>query len=516
MRGSRWILVFSLALLGAGPSSPTVFRGEGARMFVQDPLAHKKPGDRCEDAACKSLLEVIDSSKTSLEFAIYGIRKQKIIYDAILRAKARGVNVRGVVDMDASNRTYYDDTVPLMEALGTVRTDYEYDARKKSKERPYDPSFEKCERPVGFEGPLQCLGYDFGDSCIVQATAARKPITFEGAIMHNKYVVVDNSRVWMGSMNLSDSGTGGYNANVVVQVDSPVVAKWYVEEFEQMWRDERFHDDKIATGPKATTLADGTGVEVYFTPQDDPMKKAVRPLLQNAKRSIDIGVFYLTHKHVTKDLLDAHARGVKVRIILDATSVTNEYSKHEILRVAGIPVKIENWGGKMHMKAAVIDGEHLIAGSMNWTSAGEGENDENTMILHNKRMAADWTAAFDKMWTSIPDKWLQGRPDPEGKESGTACTDGSDNDFDNLRDAEDPGCGPNPPPLPPLPPVEVVPKDQGGKLVKGVVTEDGRRYFLTPKDEAYYDAPMDFQAGAQYFCSAEEARASGWAQPRKK
>ena len=29
----------------------------------------------------------------------------------------------------------------------------------------------------------------------------------------------------------------------------------------------------------------------------------------------------------------------------------------------GIPVKVENWGGKMHMKAASVDGASLVLGS---------------------------------------------------------------------------------------------------------------------------------------------------------
>ena len=69
-------------------------------------------------------------------------------------------------------------------------------------------------------------------------------------------------------------------------------------------------------------------------------------------------------------MVDAKERGVKVRVILDATAATNGYSKHNYLRENGIDVKVESWGGKMHMKAAVIDSKHIIVGSMNWTFAG--------------------------------------------------------------------------------------------------------------------------------------------------
>jgi hypothetical protein len=63
-----------------------------------------------------------------------------------------------------------------------------------------------------------------------------------------------------------------------------------------------------------------------------------------------------------------------------------------------------------------------------------------------------------KLWDSIDDRWLQENPDPESRDSGTSCCDGSDNDFDGLVDDDDPGCGDDPPPLHPLPPWRIVPK----------------------------------------------------------
>ena len=90
---------------------------------------------------------------------------------------------------------------------------------------------------------------------------------------------------------------------------------------------------------------------------------------------------------------------------------------------AAVAVKVENWGGKMHAKSAVIDGHTVITGSMNWTSAGAGGNDENTLILKSKRLGAQYEAWFEGLWQRIPDQWLSGRPDPESRNSGTACSD---------------------------------------------------------------------------------------------
>ena len=163
--------------------------------------------------------------------------------------------------------------------------------------------------------------------------------------------------------------------------------------------------------------------------------------------------------YIVGDLIDAYRRGVRVRVILDATGAKNGYTKHELLRAAGIAVKVENWGGKMHMKSAVIDGETVITGSMNWTSSGDTKNDENTIIVHSPALAKQYEAFFETIWNDIPDAWLTANPDPESKDSTTACSDGVDNDFDHDADAEDPGCGDDAPPLPALPPWRIVPKN---------------------------------------------------------
>ena len=339
---------------------------------------------------------------------------------------------------------------------------------------------------------------------------------FQGDIMHNKFIVADKRVVWMGSTNLSDSGTGGYNANLVTVIDHPDVGRWYSEEFEQMFTGERYHNEKRSTGEKKHARIDeDTSLEVYFSPQDEPMERAVRPLLQGATEQIDIAVFFLTHKGVAADLIAAHRRGVKVRVIIDATSAKNGYTKHEILRAAGIPVKIETWGGKMHMKSAVIDHKHVIVGSMNWTSAGTRSNDENTIVLHSRRLGKVFDQGFDKLWRAIDDRWLEGRPDPESQDSPQACRDGVDNDYDHLADAEDPGCGPNPPPMPALPPHRVVPKEEGHGLIKGAVLEDGRKIFYNTNSRYYANTVVDPSKGGMWFCSEGEAWDAGYKRSRQ-
>jgi len=485
-------------------------RADGLRLILNDPTTAERPVDECLSEACLTLVELIDGAEHSIDFAIYGIRGQSQVFSALLEAKARGVQVRGVVDRTVQDDSYYTDTDDLMEALGGVHTDLAVDREALREQRLFEPTSFRCDRPPGFEGPLQCLSVDIGDHCFVSSHASREPIVFQGDIMHHKFFVIDRRVVWSGSTNISNSGTGGYNANLVTVVDSSKVARFYQQEFEQMYEDGLYHDQKKSRGPRFARVGRGTAVKVWFSPQDRPISHAVRRLIQQAQESIDVAVFFLTHTGIAEDLIDAHLRGVEVRVIIDATAAKNGYTKHELLRVAGIPVKVEDWGGKMHMKAAVIDQEILITGSMNWTWAGERGNDENTIVVYSPRHANQFAIYYDRIWSSIPDRWLQGRPDPEALESGTSCADGMDNDFDDRADATDPGCRVDPPPLPELPPYTLVPKESGQRLVKGVVADRGRKVYVAPGELDYDWMVVDPDEGGRWFCNVHDAREAGF------
>jgi phosphatidylserine/phosphatidylglycerophosphate/cardiolipin synthase-like enzyme len=481
------------------------------RLLLHEPAGRACPSEGCDLPFCSSLLELIERSEKTIDFAIYGLRGQPAILEALIAAQARGVAVRGIVDRTVDGKNYYGDTEDLVKKLGTVRDDLAVDLRTQRSARPYDPATSMCwmTPPPGFLGPKQCVGYDLGDRCIIAVHATQEELNFQGDIMHNKFFVVDSSYVWMGSTNVSDSCSGGYNANLVAVLNSPVVAGWYQAEFHQMWSGQH-HKEKTSNRPMEASLTSKLGVDVLFSPQDDPMDNAVRPLLQAARERIDVAIFFLTHKGITADLIAAHRRGVQVRVVLDATAAGNGYTKHELLRAAGVPVKIEAWGGKMHMKAAAIDGHTVIMGSMNWTSAGEQGNDENTIILRSAEHAAQFHGWYDRMWASVPDKWLAGRPDPESRDSGTSCTDGVDNDYDHLKDAADPGCGANPPPLAALPPYKIVPKEEGQGLLKGNISESGQQTYHVPGGEWYDKVRVDAGSGEAYFCSEEDARRAGF------
>ena len=94
------------------------------QLFFLNPLKQKKPQNTCKTNACKALLKNINEANESIDFAIYGINNQDKIFNALIKAQKRGVNIRWVTDLNEKNRNIYYDTYKLMHEIPTYNTDY--------------------------------------------------------------------------------------------------------------------------------------------------------------------------------------------------------------------------------------------------------------------------------------------------------------------------------------------------------------------------------------------------------
>jgi len=366
-----------------------------------------------QGAMAVGLDRLLAEANDSVDFAVYGIEKQNWLLTRlrkIMRQKS-SVTLRGVVDQERGDpgellkdNFNYPDTVRLIKMLGK-------------------------------------------DRVLSDVTKYGKVST---AIMHNKLFIIDRESVWLGSTNLSYTSVGSeYNANQTLIIKSKDVAQIYLDQFNQMFDDRLFGFNKIPRERKrAVNFSDGTSVRIFFSPEDRPRDTAVIPFIRSAKSTLDIGMFAFTDERIAKEVVKAHERGVKVRLIYDAGSGRMVYAQHRVLTQAGIPVKAENFGGLMHMKTAIVDGKHVLMGSMNWTASGHKDNDENTIIVeNNKSLAGESTAYFNQLWTAIDQYTVPGVPMlPEGAGSINSCSDGLDNDYDGKVDILDTDCA-NPKPI---------------------------------------------------------------------
>jgi len=154
----------------------------------------------------------------------------------------------------------------------------------------------------------------------------------------------------------------------------------------------------VGCQPAKPSTAQGTSQptwQVAFSPNGGATQLVVDALVQ-AKQTVLVQAYSFTSAPIAKALVEAKQRGVKVEVILDKSQRTEHYSEVDFLAHAGIPVSIDAVHAIAHNKVMVIDGETVITGSFNFTKAAEEHNAENLLVLHDKALAAEYMANWQK------------------------------------------------------------------------------------------------------------------------
>lgn len=371
---------------------PTILTAGNIKIFLTDFTEILKPDLNCTHSVCKEFVSLVDNTKETLDIALYGWTNIPKVKNAIKNAEKRGVNIRIIYDTQTSKENYYPDTENFIKEFKNTKSD---------------------EIP--------------------------EKASLTNYLMHNKFAISDNKKVFTGSMNFSKTGFSGFNQNNILIISSPQIASIYTKEFEQMYSG-KFHDLKKKASVLTVINSNGMNIEIYFSPQDKAITKRVIPLVNSAQKTIYIPAFLITHKELTTALINSYKKGVNIKIILDATNTGVRHSTVKELKQAGIPIKVENYAGKMHSKVIIIDNTYLITGSTNFSNSGENKNDENMLIIENPKIAKFYSDYFEYLWKKIPDKYLKFNPPAESKYSIGSCADGIDNDFDGKIDNNDEGC----------------------------------------------------------------------------
>jgi len=140
--------------------------------------------------------------------------------------------------------------------------------------------------------------------------------------------------------------------------------------------------------------------EAHFSPGDDCLRAILR-LLAGALRTAEVCVFTITDDRLAAALLDAHRRGVAVRVITDDSKADDLGSDVDRLARAGIPVRVDRSPFHMHHKFAVLDGSALLTGSYNWTLGAARDNEENLIVTDDPRLITPFSAAFERLWVTL-------------------------------------------------------------------------------------------------------------------
>lgn len=131
--------------------------------------------------------------------------------------------------------------------------------------------------------------------------------------------------------------------------------------------------------------------------------QAIQRCLRGVSRTADICVFTLSDDRISEEVLAAHRRGVKVRIVTDNDKEYDTGSDISRLRDAGIPVAVDRTSAHMHHKFAIFDGRKLLNGSYNWTRSAGQYNEENLVISNDPLLVAQFSAQFEMLWQNLSD-----------------------------------------------------------------------------------------------------------------
>lgn len=121
--------------------------------------------------------------------------------------------------------------------------------------------------------------------------------------------------------------------------------------------------------------------------------------ISRAKRTIDIAVYEFDNQEITQAVLQAHQRGVQVRVVTDDETFSSpEDTTLDDLEAAGIPIITDNRSGLMHDKFIILDGTTVWSGSWNFTESATYNNNENSLVFASSTIAAIYQAEFDEMF----------------------------------------------------------------------------------------------------------------------
>ncbi len=342
------------------------------------------------------LIKAIDSAKKTLRVAMYEFNQQGF-WDALQRANKRGVKIEVLLDRSHVYTTGYEDDgiTPRMPKQMIVDL-------------------------------LRAKGYN------VLLLKGRL-----GGIMHNKFLVVDDGLLQLGSYNYTHQSEADHFENVTFTTDKKRV-EGALEYYKYMRSMGEKMDLKLlkkilartdSAMPKADEAVAESSGRSKPAPAEFPQDKetpitlhgqkfarqlfspnagieaALVRAIEASKATIEIAMFSFFSQPIAEALLRAKERGVGIRIVMDksqsgTSKLDNWFAWHgfELRLLTGPDRTRDPRYQKMHNKFAIFDGAMLESGSFNYSSRAETLSYENASFYNDTEMIARFAAAFAQMF----------------------------------------------------------------------------------------------------------------------
>ena len=215
------------------------------------------------------------------------------------------------------------------------------------------------------------------------------------ALMHNKFWIFDDQVVWTGSTNITVNGNFHNNNNVIV-MKSPELAAIYEREFEELWAGKSGPTSPSTLEQQSVTI-EGTPVQILFAAEDKVIDHLI-PLVEGAQKDIRFMAFSFTHEKLGQAVLARAKAGVDVKGIFETRGSETQYSELPPFYCAGLSVRQDGNPDTFHHKVFIIDDQIVVTGSLNFSQNADESNDENTVVLTNRDIAALYLQEFDRRW----------------------------------------------------------------------------------------------------------------------
>ncbi|MFN5064866.1 MAG: DUF655 domain-containing protein [Aphanizomenon sp.] len=420
----------SSQLLEPLPQDPLIqvyFNNSQSSKYTEAYRQKSRFGDDLE----KQIVDTISQAKSTIDIAVQELRLPKVAQILAEKQKS-GVKVRLILEHNYS-RPWSSFTSAEIANL-----------EKREQERYQD--FRKFV-DINKDNQITSAEISQRDSLAIVQDAQIPWIddTADGSkgsrLMHHKFVVVDHRFVIITSANFTLSDTSGDftnssslgNANNLLKVDSPELAKLITEEFNIMWGervggklDSKFGLQKTLRKSQTITL-NNSKITVNFSPISptepwvDSANGLISKTLSASKKTVDLALFVFSDQQLANILEERHDQNVQVRALIEPQFAYRSYSealdmmgfalsencKYEVdnhpwknpISTVGVPILAK--GDLLHHKFAVIDNQTVITGSHNWSEAANNGNDEILVVIENPTVAAHYQREFDRLYGTI-------------------------------------------------------------------------------------------------------------------
>jgi phosphatidylserine/phosphatidylglycerophosphate/cardiolipin synthase-like enzyme len=120
-------------------------------------------------------------------------------------------------------------------------------------------------------------------------------------------------------------------------------------------------------------------------------------LISQARKSVYVAIYSFTRDSLARALIDAKKRGVEVKVVIEEENAYGQGSDYQMLKDAGIDIRLDGNPALMHHKFMIVDGELVVTGSYNWSTAAEDRNDENFVVIRDKEVVDRFTQEFNRL-----------------------------------------------------------------------------------------------------------------------